>query len=70
MVIRESKDGYSELADKKDYILKLITTEEENFNKTIDQGLNILSDMMEEMKKEGKTVLSSSSMIPMDSRWI
>ncbi len=61
VVIRESKDGYSELADKKDYILKLITTEEENFNKTIDQGLNILSDMMEEMKKEGKTVLSGEN---------
>lgn len=61
VVIRESKDGYPELADKKDYILKLITTEEENFNKTIDQGLNILSDMMEEMKKEGKTVLSGEN---------
>ena len=61
VVIRESRDGYSELADKKDYILKLITTEEENFNKTIDQGLNILSDMMEEMKKEGKTVLSGEN---------
>lgn len=61
VVIRESKDGYSELADKKDYILKLITTEEENFNKTIDQGLNILSDMMEAMKKEGKTVLSGEN---------
>lgn len=61
VVIRESKDGYPELADKKDYILKLVTTEEENFNKTIDQGLNILSDMMEEMKKEGRTVLSGEN---------
>lgn len=61
VVIRESKDGYPELADKKDYILKLITTEEENFNKTIDQGLNILSDMMDAMKKEGRTVLSGEN---------
>lgn len=57
-VIRESKDGYPELADKKEYILKLIATEEENFNKTIDQGLSILNDMMEKMKKEKSTVLS------------
>lgn len=58
VVIRESKDGYPELADKKDYILKLIATEEENFNKTIDQGLSILNDMMAQMEKEKKTVLS------------
>ena len=58
VVIRESEDGYPELADKKDYILKLIATEEENFNKTIDQGLSILNDMMAQMEKEKKTVLS------------
>ena len=61
VVIRESQDGYPELADKKEYILKLIATEEENFNKTIDQGLNILNEMMEEMKKEGTTVLSGEN---------
>ena len=61
VVIRESKDGYPELADKKDYILKLIATEEENFNKTIDQGLSILNDMMAEMEAEKKTVLSGDN---------
>ena len=61
VVIRESKDGYPELADKKDYILKLIATEEENFNKTIDQGLSILNDMMAEMETEKKTVLSGEN---------
>lgn len=61
VVIRESKDGYPELADKKEYILKLIATEEENFGKTIDQGLNILNEMMEEMKREGAKVLSGEN---------
>ena len=61
VVIRESQDGYPELADKKDYILKLIATEEENFNKTIDQGLSILNDMMAEMEAEKKTVLSGEN---------
>lgn len=61
VVIRESKDGYPELADKKEYILKLIATEEENFGKTIDQGLNILNEMMEEMKQEGAKVLSGEN---------
>lgn len=58
VVIRESKDGYPELEEKKDYILKLITTEEDNFNKTIDQGLSILNDMMISLEKSGEKVLS------------
>ncbi len=58
VVIAESRTGYPELADRQDYILKLITVEEENFNKTIDQGLSILNDKMADMAREGKTVLS------------
>lgn len=57
-VISESKDGYPELEDKKDYILKVLTIEEEKFNKTIDQGLSILADMEEALVKEGKKTLS------------
>lgn len=57
-VIGESHTGYPELADRQDYILKLITVEEQNFNKTIDQGLSILNDMMKELEKNGKKVLS------------
>ena len=57
-VIDSSKDGYPELEENKDYILNLITVEEENFNRTIDQGLAILSDMEEAMRAEKKTELS------------
>ncbi len=57
-VINESKDGYPELEEKKDFILKVMTQEEEKFNSTIDQGLAILNDMEEKMKAEGKNVLS------------
>lgn len=56
-VIDESKDGYTELEDKKEYILKLLTIEEDNFNKTIDQGLSILADLEENLVKEGKNTL-------------
>ncbi len=57
-VIRESKDGYPELWEKREHILKVLTMEEEKFNKTIDQGLTILADMQEQLKAQGKTVLS------------
>ena len=59
-VINESKDGYPELEEKKEFIFKVLTQEEEKFNKTIDQGLAILSDLMEEMKKNGKKELSGA----------
>ena len=60
-VIEESKDGYPELEEKKEYILKLLTIEEDKFNKTIDQGLNILSEMEEEMAEKGEKVLSGEN---------
>ena len=56
-VIELSKDGYPELEEKKIMIFKVLTEEEDKFNKTIDQGLAILADMEEEMKKEKSSVL-------------
>ena len=60
-VIDGSKDGYPELEEKKDFIFNVIAKEEAQFNKTIDQGLSILVDMEEEMKKNGETVLSGEN---------
>ena len=57
-VIDSSKDGYPELAEKEDYILQLLTVEENNFNKTIDQGLSMLEELCADLIKEGKSVLS------------
>jgi alanyl-tRNA synthetase len=57
-VIEEHKDGYPELDEKKDYILKLLTIEEDNFNKTIDQGLTILAELEENLVASGQTTLS------------
>ena len=56
-VIEGSKDGYPELEEKKDFILNVLTQEEDKFNKTIDQGLAILTDLEEKMTAEGKTVM-------------
>lgn len=58
VVIEGSKDGYPELEEKKDFIFQVLTKEEEQFNKTIDQGLHILGEMEEAMHKEGRTELS------------
>ena len=57
-VIEGSKDGYPELEEKREFIFNVLTQEENQFNKTIDQGLKILAEMAEVMKTEEKTCLS------------
>ena len=60
VVIATSKDGYPELEEKKEMILKVISEEENKFNRTIDQGLTILEDFEAAMKEEGKTTLDGA----------
>ncbi|MGN0520959.1 MAG: alanine--tRNA ligase [Candidatus Fimenecus sp.] len=47
-VIRENATAYPNLVEKKDFILKVIANEEENFSKTIDAGLQILEKMIDD----------------------
>ena len=47
-VIDENASSYPELKEKKDFILKVIEVEEENFSRTIDAGLRLLGQMIEE----------------------
>ncbi|MBQ4629314.1 MAG: alanine--tRNA ligase [Clostridia bacterium] len=58
VVIRESGNAYPDLIEKADYIKKVIENEENSFNQTIDRGLNLLSDIIDKLSAEGKTVLS------------
>ena len=60
-VIEGSKDGYPELFEKKDMIFNVIGQEEDQFNKTIDQGLKILSEMIEEMTEKEEQTLSGEN---------
>ena len=59
-VIAENEGHYPELAQKSDYIHKVIEMEEARFDATIDSGLSILSDMVTAVKAEGKTELPAS----------
>lgn len=45
-VIKENKAGYPEIFEKREIIKKVISSEEESFAKTIDQGLGILSELI------------------------
>ncbi len=57
-VIENSKDAYPELEEKQAHIFSVLGKEEESFNKTIDQGLSILSDYEKEMTEQGEKTLS------------
>ncbi len=55
VVIECNAGAYPSLVEKKDFIMKVIGAEEESFNKTIDTGTEMLSDMIE---NASSTVLS------------
>ena len=60
IVIAQNEGAYTELREKYDYILKVITLEEERFNATIDAGLGILSGIIEDAKAKGEKVISGA----------
>lgn len=60
VVINESRDAYPELAEKADYIRKVIKIEEERFDATVDQGLSILNEFMASVKADNGKVLPGS----------
>ena len=60
VVIETSRDGYPELEEKKTKIHAVISEEEEKFNRTIDQGLQILAGLQEEMEAGGQKELEGS----------
>ena len=58
VVIGENITAYPELGEKKEYILKVISIEEERFDATIDAGLGILNTIIDSAKADGKTVVA------------
>ncbi len=57
-VINENAGAYPELAEKRDYIKKIISVEEDAFAKTIDKGSELLAQFTDKLAAEGNTVLS------------
>lgn len=49
-VIEVSGQAYPEIVEKRDYIKKIISVEEAKFSNTLNQGLNILNEYIEELK--------------------
>ena len=58
VAINESCEAYPELAEKGDYIRKVLSMEEERFDATIDAGLSILSDLIQNAVKGNSDTIS------------
>ena len=57
-VIQSSESAYPELREHDAYIKKVIGTEEANFARTIDAGMNILNNMIDGLEKAHQHLLS------------
>lgn len=60
IVIETSKDAYTELEEKKDYIYKILTVEEERFYSTIDNGMELLKEKINELKANNSKTLKGA----------
>lgn len=61
-VIRENEKAYPELREKDEYIKKVIRVEEESFAKTVNKGIELLNEILDEIEKNAsEKVLSGES---------
>ena len=58
VVISQNRGAYPELSEKHDYVIKVISLEEDRFDATVEDGLRILGGIIEEHKKSGCKVVS------------
>lgn len=55
--IHEMGGAYPELPAQRELIARVIKEEEDSFLRTLEKGINLLTNAMDEMKKQGKTEL-------------
>ncbi len=60
VVISQNAGAYPELLEKSEYVLKVLSLEEERFDATIDAGLGILAGLVETAKANSSNVLSGA----------
>ncbi|MFS8533728.1 MAG: alanine--tRNA ligase [Limnochordales bacterium] len=56
-VIQQMSVGYPEIVQREAYVRRIIELEEQRFHQTLDQGLELLEDVMRSAEREGRKVL-------------
>lgn len=57
VVIENSKNAYTELEEKREYISKILTVEEERFYNTIDKGMELLKEKIDSINSSKLKIL-------------
>ncbi|MBR1401361.1 MAG: alanine--tRNA ligase [Prevotella sp.] len=60
MLVHEMGDAYPELKAQRELITRVMKEEEDSFLRTLSNGIKMINDAMDVMKKEGKTVLDGA----------
>lgn len=61
LVAQQMRRAYPELDGRLEYIKRVVGLEEERFNQTLDQGMHLIRELMEEAAAVGSTVISGKS---------
>ncbi len=59
-VIAESQQAYPELRERAELIVRVVATEEDNFNRTLDAGLRQLVQTTDDMKKQARSQMTGA----------
>lgn len=57
VVIRQMSVGYPELRERRDLIWNMVDLEENRFRETLDQGMAMLDDLMNDLESRGESVI-------------
>ncbi len=57
VVIEIMGDAFPEIRERRDHVMEVIRSEEENFNKTLDRGIEIFENLVARLQKEGKRII-------------
>ncbi len=57
VIVKTMGDIFPEILAKKDYVKKIIKAEEESFNATLDRGIDIFEEIIEELVKKKKKII-------------
>ena len=60
VLVEEMGDAYPELPAQRELIGRVIKEEEDSFLRTLDKGISMLTEAIDEIKKAGKSVLDGS----------
>ncbi|MBI4605284.1 MAG: alanine--tRNA ligase, partial [Planctomycetes bacterium] len=56
-VVREMGDVYPEIGGRREYVTKLIESEEDRFGETLDNGIELFDGVVARLRKEGSTTV-------------